>query len=52
VPSSRTAVPHVPELVQDPTPPAGSHSPSPSPSVQTPEPVFFTTDCDDFGLYR
>jgi hypothetical protein len=52
VPSSRTAVPHVPEPVQDPTPPAGAHSPSPSPSLHTPEPVFFTTDCDDFGLYR
>ena len=49
--SSRTAVPHVPEPVQDPTPPAGTHCPSPSPSVRIPEPVFFTTDCDDFGLY-
>lgn len=54
VPSSRTAVPHVPEPVRDPTPPAGAHSPSPSPSpsVQTPEPVLFRTECDNFGLYR
>jgi hypothetical protein len=54
VPSSCTAVPHVPEPVRDPTPPAGAHSPSPSPSpsVQTPEPVLFRTECDNFRLYR
>ena len=43
VPSSRTAVPHVPELVQDTNPPAGTHSPSPSPSASpssSPSPSF------------
>jgi hypothetical protein len=52
VPSSHTAVPHVPEPVQDPTPPASAHSPSSSPSVQTPEPVLFRMECDNFRLYR
>ena len=54
VPSSHTAVPHVPEPVQDPTPPAGAHSPSASasPSVHMPEPVLFRTESDNFGLYH
>ncbi|KAF8223215.1 hypothetical protein L208DRAFT_1518627 [Tricholoma matsutake] len=54
VPSSHTAVPHVPEPVRDRNPPAGTHSPSPSPSplVHTPEPILFRTECDNFGLYR
>ena len=51
MPSSYTAVPHVPKPVWDPTPSASTHSSSPSPLVHTPEPVLSRTECDNFGLY-
>ena len=51
VPSLHSAVPHVPEPIQDPTPHPDTHLWSPSPPV-VPEPVVFTTECDEFGLFH
>ena len=51
VPSLRSAVPHVPEPIRDPTPLPETHLRSPSPSI-VPEAVVFTTECDEFGLFR
>ena len=51
VPSLRSAVPHVPEPILELVPPPDTHLRSPSPPL-VPEPVVFTTECDEFGLFR
>jgi hypothetical protein len=52
LPSTRTALPHIPNHPREPTPMPISPSPVPSPSLPPPEPCIFQTDPDEFGLYR